>query len=168
MIEWQDQSQLAVLLREADLSSALYQPLLEIQSLTVGLEALDPDFSVTLLHLGEVVREGRSLFSRQVLLNLKGVAVIAAESLCDQHSDFWHAYLNCGTQSLGRRLFNGENEIDRSPFSYALMNVKDLPVFAQIGQYADKVIARRSIFQMQDQQLSLIEYYLPTLNQFKR
>lgn len=167
MIQWQDQSQLTVLLQEADLDSSLYQPLLEIQSLTLGLEALNPHFSVTLLHLGQVIRDERSLFSRQVLLNLSGVAVIAAESLCDEQSEFWQTYLNCGTQSLGRRLFNGENKIDRSAFSYAVMHVKDLPLFAQTDQLTDKVIARRSIFQMQDQQLSLIEYYLPALNQFK-
>lgn len=166
MIQWQDHTALNALLLEAGLDIALYRPLLEIQSLTVGLESLHSDFSVTLLHLGAVLRDGKQRFSRQVKLKLTGKPVIAAESLCEVESQFWREYLNCGTQSLGRRLFNGENKIERSTFSYAVIDKVLLPTFAQDYAGEGKVIARRSIFHNAAQSLSLIEYYLPTLNDF--
>lgn len=166
MIQWQDHTALNALLLEAGLDTALYRPLLEIQSLTVGLESLHSDFSVTLLHLGEVVRNGKQMFSRQVNLQLVGNPVIAAESLCDVESEFWREYLNCGTQSLGRRLFNGENKIERSAFSYAVMDQTFLPEFAQDYSGEGCVVARRSIFHNVTESLSLIEYYLPALNDF--
>jgi len=166
---WHPQSALRSLLIEAGFDLELYLPLLTIQSLTQGLEGLNPAFSVELLYLGSLKVADKNAFSRRVKLKLEEKAVIAAESLCDLDSQFWQAYLNCGTQSLGRRLFNGENLIERTPFEYALILVKDLPDFAQEGLKEDEIIvARRSLFYRESEELSLIEYYLPALNQFKR
>lgn len=175
MTKWYDQSALDALLKNAQLEVQLYQRLLTIQSLTVGLESLNPNFSVDLLYLDEVVRGGDTLFSRQVTLNLMDKPVIAAESLCSTESTFWRNYLNCGTASLGRRLFNGENKIERSAFCYAVIDYDALPPFTR--QYCDDgshshqsmaVIARRSIFTFCNETLSLIEYYLPALNIFRK
>lgn len=168
MNSWHPQSALKSLLTDADFDLELYLPLLTIQSLTRGLEGLNPEFSVDLLHLGSLQVGEIQYFSRRVKLKLKEQAVIAAESLCDENSQFWCEYLNCGTQSLGRRLFNGENVIERTPFEYALIAAKELPDFAQEELYEDEVIiARRSLFFREEEQLSLIEYYLPSLNHFK-
>lgn len=166
---WHDQSALTDLLDEAQLDHSFYLPLLTIQSLTKGLEGLNPAFSVDLLHLGNVTRDDHQFFSRQVALKLQDMPVIVAESLCESESAFWQDYLNCGTSSLGRRLFNGENPIERSIFHYALMKGSDLPAFAT--SYCEpnaRIIARRSIFQKEKEALSLIEYYLPALLHFAK
>lgn len=161
---WFHEDQLHTELTQAGLSIELYEPLLTIQSLTVGLEALKDDFSVNLLFLGE---KGDA-FSRQVVLQLSGIAVIWAESLCDQTAHFWCDYLNCGTQSLGRKLFSGENVIDRSAFSYQIFEPHELP--SALRDHCQTplttVVARRSTFYFNQESLTLTEYYLPTLQQF--
>lgn len=168
MGKWHLQSALKSLLMEAGFDLELYLPLLTIQSLTQGLEGLNPAFDVDLLYLGPLMVDNRALFSRRVKLRLEGRAVIAAESLCDEHSQFWQTYLNCGTQSLGRRLFNGENMIERTSFEYALVPAFLLPDFAQEGLEVDElIIARRSLFFKEAESLSLIEYYLPSLNHYQ-
>lgn len=160
--DWYSIDELSSLLSQATLPLTLYEPLLTVQSLTVGLEAIDNHFSVKLLGLSETGTQ----FSRKVVLSLSELPVIWAESLCDRKSEFWRDYLNCGTQSLGRKLFNGQDKISRSSFSYRLFKSFELPEDAQIycGE-SDDIIARRSEFVRQGEILTLTEWYLPSLQQ---
>lgn len=53
--KWHDQTQLIGLLNQYYFAVDDYQSLLEIQSLTQGLEKLNPNFSVELLSLAEIL-----------------------------------------------------------------------------------------------------------------
>ena len=169
-------------------------PLLRIQSLTAGLKSLDADFSVSLLFLGnrqiEVLGEPRfnglsdhNLFSREVFLLLDGIPVVWAQSLCQGmpsslekgrvNESRWLEILDCGTEPLGHKLFDGSLPITRTPFEYAV--VKNPPMFAwgmEAQDYPDHAcdvptfIARRSIFDWAGDGLELTEYYLPALFEF--
>lgn len=174
---WYEQNYLAELLKKHEYDTALYQPLLTVQSLTQGLEKLNPNFSVELLNLSEVAAPNyfnvwpdfgglRHYFSRRVILKLDDNPVIWAESLCDIDSDFWREYLNCGTQSLGRKLFNSD-EISRTPFFYKVFTLDELPLGVLNGDFGLKtMIARQSIFTYKNEKLCLTEWYLPNLQRF--
>lgn len=174
---WHEQTDLAELLEKCEYTIAQYQPLLEIQSLTQGLEKLNPHFSVRLLSLAESsapnypnilpkFKQAQNYFSRRVILKLDEQPVIWAESLCDVESDFWREYLNCGTQSLGRKLFSG-NEITRTPFFYKVFTQEALP-FDLFDEDLDIkfLIARQSVFTYKNENLCLTEWYLPNLRRF--
>ncbi len=169
-------------------------PLLRIQSLTAGLKSLGADFSVSLLFLGnrqiEALGEPRfnglsdhNLFSREVFLLLDGIPVVWAQSLCQGmpsslekgrvNESRWLEILDCGTEPLGHKLFDGSLPITRTPFEYAV--VKNPPMFAwgmEAQDYPDHAfdvptfIARRSIFDWKGDGLELTEYYLPALFEF--
>ena len=178
-------------------------PLLRIQSLTAGLKSLGADFSVSLLFLGnrqiEALGDPRfnalsdnNLFSREVFLLLNGIPVVWAQSLCQGmpsslekgrvNESRWLEILDCGTEPLGHKLFDGSLPITRTPFEYAV--VKNPPMFAwgmetqdypdhpahlEQSDYALDVptfIARRSIFDWAGDGLELTEYYLPALFEF--
>ena len=174
---WYDAIHLTELLEKYEDTISQYQPLLEIQSLTQGLEKLNPNFSVELLNLAEISapnyanilpesKQTQHYFSRRVILKLDEQPVIWAESLCDIESDFWREYLNCGTQSLGRKLFSGK-EIIRTPFFYKIFAVEELPFDLSDNYFNIKfLIARQSVFTYKNEKLCLTEWYLPNLRQF--
>lgn len=172
---WYDELHLTELLEKHEYNISQYQPLLEVQSLTQGLEKVNPNFSVELLNLAEIPAPNYSnilpestqnYFSRRVILKLDNQPVIWAESLCDIESDFWREYLNCGTQSLGRKLFSGD-EIERTPFFYKAFALEELP-FNLSNDYLNIkfLIARQSVFIYKNEKLCLTEWYLPNLRRF--
>lgn len=167
---WYEATQLDELLKQHS-EYENYRLLLEIQSLTQGLEQINPNFSVDLLFLGELPETlgNPLLFSRQVQLKLEDLPVIWAESICDAESDFWCEYLNCGTQSLGRKLFTGKAEIERSEFTYKVFSKEQLP-FSMVMQYdlegINHIISRRSFFMHHQERLCLTEWYLPNIRKF--
>lgn len=172
---WYDAIHLTELLEKYGYNIFQYQSLLEIQSLTQGLEALNPNFSVELLNLAEIFAPNypnilseseQHYFSRQVILKLDDQSVIWAESLCDIQSDFWREYLNCGTQSLGRKLFSGD-DMERTPFFYKMFAKTALPFdLSNHNCEVEFLIARQSVFTYQKENLCLTEWYLPSLKQF--
>lgn len=145
--------------------------LLTVESLTQGLESLDPDFNVDVIELTETEdyysdsKDKSVQLCRKVHLNLSGQAVIYAESLCRTDAIECIEYLNCGTSSLGRRLFSSDVKMTRSPFSYAIFPVNNLPEHAFLeAQKKDAVVcARRSYFTIDENHLLITEWYLPTL-----
>ncbi|NLD08112.1 MAG: chorismate lyase [Xanthomonadaceae bacterium] len=169
-------------------------PLLRIQSLTAGLKSLGADFSVSLLFLGnrqiEALGDPRFnalsdhyLFSREVFLLLNGTPVVWAQSLCQGmpsslekgrvNESRWLEILDCGTEPLGHKLFDGSLPITRTPFEYAV--VKNPLTFEwgmEVQDHSDHAldvptfIARRSIFDWAGDGLELTEYYLPALFEF--
>lgn len=161
---WPQHEELSNLLVSSD-EIRSYEELLKMQSLTKGLEMLNANLSVKLLYLGELVEQKNNsvnLFSRKVELCLDGIPVVWAESLCGAQSDFWRDYLNCGTQPLGKKLFNGDQDIQRSLFSYRLFTVDQLP-FALNNNENEVIIARHSEFIHERESLYLTEYFLPDL-----
>lgn len=147
------------------------QPLLTVESLTQGLEKLDPNFSVELMSLAKTDDyysehlEKPIKLCRKVLLQLSDTPVIYAESHCLEEATIWAEYLHCGTSSLGRRLFSPQEKLQRSPFSYALFTAKDLPIFSSLENMKKDVLicARRSFFINNEQLLFITEWYLPAL-----
>lgn len=145
--------------------------LLTVESLTQGLESLDPNFSVDVIELTETEdyysdNKAKSIqLCRKVHLNLSGQAVIYAESLCRTDAIECKEYLNCGTSSLGRRLFSSETKIARSPFSYAIFPASHLPAHAFLETHNEDALicARRSYFTIDENQLLITEWYLPAL-----
>ena len=199
--KWQDALKL---IYEREPHFKALDPLLRIQSLTAGLKSLGADFSVSLLFLGnrqiETLGDPRfktlsddHLFSREVFLLLDGVPVVWAQSLCKGVRDEkasslekgrvnesrWLEILDCGTEPLGHKLFDGSLPITRTPFEYAV--VKNPPMFEWGIEAQDRsdhseafdhafdvptFIARRSIFDWAGDGLELTEYYLPALFEF--
>lgn len=146
--------------------------LLTVESLTQGLEALDPRFSVNLIALSDTYDYYADThfkpiqLCRKVTLQLSGQAVVYAESLCDTDALEWTQYLNCGAASLGRRLFSADVKIERSAFSYALFSSKTLPfeISLHLPQGLDTpIFARRSYFTMNGKSLFITEWYLPSI-----
>ncbi len=156
--------------RGKDLLERLHA-LLTVDSLTQGLEALDPHFSVELLALSETddyycdLPQKRVQLCRKVQLQLSHSPVIYAESHCSMDAKTWTEYLHCGTSSLGRRLFSPEAKFERSPFRYALFTAKDLSFLPFSNTLDDNVLicARRSFFIINQQSLFITEWYLPAL-----
>lgn len=151
------------------------KPLLEIQSLTQALEAIDTNFSVNLLGIGEVEQCATTIlntplisapfFCRRVELHLSGTPVIYAESLCTLDSTDWKTYLNCGNLSLGKKLFAQNSSIQRSAFTYKYFAIESLPFIntEEFSRNIKTIIARKSYFTINDKKTLLIEWYLPTL-----
>ena len=170
---WSSLEQLFKLLPEPQ--KAFFQKmthLLEIDSLTVGLEQINPDFSVHLISLEDTENyvncgaESNVLFCRKVELLLSGDPVVYAESVCPTDAELWKEYLHCGTSSLGRALFSQEDPLPRSPFIYALFSSAYLPTYLR-SQYSDievPIIARRSYFIKNHQKLWITEWFLPSLS----
>lgn len=180
--DWCQQDQLDSLLQQHNCDDEDYRALLVIQSLTQGLERLNPNFGVTLLGLSEIslteeyaqllpqfMQKHTPYFSRRVILTLDEQPMIWAESLCNVGDQFWREYLHCGTQSLGRKLFNGEKMIERTEFMYRWCSLEMLPF--DLSDYDPKaigVIARQSIFTYANEKLCLTEWYLPPLKSLVR
>ena len=93
-------------------------------------------------------------FVRDVLLKLDGETVIQARSACRPDSRLWTELLDCGTQPLGERLFDGTLPLKRSDFEFLRFEDSDHPSFRR------PVTARRSYFDWNGETLELTEYFL--------
>ncbi|WP_107687540.1 chorismate--pyruvate lyase family protein [Neisseria wadsworthii] len=139
------------------------QWLMQQPSLTAALRSLDTSFSVRLLHLGLSESRGwfsdrhfpAQVFSREVLLCLSGQPVVWARSVCEADDAVWHEVLDCGTQPLGERLFNGALPLVRTPFEYCSCGHVVLPY-----ENASPIAARRSVFSLNGNRLGLVECFL--------
>ena len=130
--------------------------LLTVSSLTAALRASGKDFSVEPVYLGLTKGEDNSddIFVRDVLLKLDGETVIQARSACRPDSRLWTELLDCGTQPLGERLFDGTLPLKRSDFEFLRFEDSDRPSFRR------PVTARRSYFDWNGETLELTEYFL--------
>ena len=130
--------------------------LLTVSSLTAALRASGKDFSVELVYLGltKGVENGDEIFVRDVLLKLDGETVIQARSACRPDSRLWTELLDCGTQPLGERLFDGTLPLKRSDFEFLRFEDSGHPSFRR------PVTARRSYFDWNGETLELTEYFL--------
>lgn len=161
----------SVLIWQSELNlSAKQRDLLCQQSLTRALKALDAVFSVKLLYLGEsaadvwlsdVVGQERG-FVRDVLLCLDDEPVVWARSRCAWEDTTWREILNCGTQPLGERLFDGSLALTRSPFEYTWLQ-SEQPLAGFTGT---AFAARRSVFELNGGKLGLVECFLPSLMRY--
>lgn len=144
-----------------------------VQSLTAALRGLGAEFSVQLLYLGNADfdpvfagglqrQSGQNWFARDVLLCLNSMPVVWARSMCHGNADKWSALLDCGSQPLGERLFDGSLPLSRSPFEYTDISPAALPQ----GLVSQMVLARRSFFDWEGQALGLVECFLPDLSRF--
>ena len=130
--------------------------LLTVSSLTAALRASGKEFSVELVYLGltKGAENGDKIFVRDVLLKLDGETVIQARSACRPDSRLWTELLDCGTQPLGERLFDGTLPLQRSDFEFLRFENSDHPSSRR------PVAARRSYFDWNGETLELTEYFL--------
>ncbi|QEY26829.1 chorismate--pyruvate lyase family protein [Neisseria zalophi] len=147
--------------------------LIQAQSLTAALRALDASFSVRLLHLGSthsdiLFSDGFAIptpnngFGRDVLLCLNDIPIVWARSLCAADACVWRELLDCGTRPLGERLFDGSLPLTRSTFEYAILP----DTYRFNGCEEQSFLARRSFFDLQNERLGLVECFLPALQSF--
>lgn len=143
---------------------------MQAPSLTSAFKALPTSFSVRLLHLGNVSWQAHEAgllnlatavapYGREVLLCLDDTPVVWARSVCAGGAKQWRGLLDCGTQPLGARLFDGSLPLVRTPFSYARAEWPDC------GQ-CEPLWMRRSVFEWQGEPLWLGEAFLPALALF--
>lgn len=172
-----------------------WRKLLTINSLTMGLKSLGSPFEVEVLHLGNsglfsdeipafkgnndfsdkklIYQAGETIFVREVFLKLSGMPVVWARSVIDLDAGNWLKILDCGTEPLGHRLFDGSLPITRSPFEYGVVDFYH-SMFAQgttlreqgFSEENGAIVARRSTFDWAGAPLLLTECYLPTLERF--
>ena len=143
--------------------------LMTANSLTAALSRLQAVFSVRLLGLGDMpwrAHEAGALglaagavYGREVLLCLDNTPVVWARSVCAPEAANWREVLDCGTQSLGARLFDGSLPLQRTPFDYTCA------VWPDSGE-AQAVWLRRSRFDWRGAPLLLSEAFLPALTSF--
>ncbi len=156
--------------------------LLTINSLTQGLKELNAPFEVELLYLGEsglyaeesaafssfgaLSSDIKKFFAREVLLKLEGTPVVWARSVIDSAAESWLKILDCGTEPLGHKLFDGTLPLSRSAFEYGEISSHHLMFGGKVSLAAQSMIARRSIFSWESAPLLLTECYLPALERF--
>lgn len=105
-----------------------------------------------------------TIYAREVLLCLDATPVVAARSICLPNDAYWREILNCGTQSLGARLFDGKTEWQRSDFTVVYQHSL---LQKRFRLPENKMIAlRTSLFEYQSQKLLLAECFLPALKDF--
>ena len=75
------------------------------------------------LGLTKGAENGDEIFVRDVLLKLDGETVIQARSACRPDSRLWTELLDCGTQPLGERLFDGTLPLKRSDLSFFVLKI---------------------------------------------
>lgn len=171
-IDWQPEA--AGLLQEPMVQqlSALWQ----VNSLTLGLKALSPNFKVSLLRLGDTEAYAEetalacapALFCREVILSLEEQPVVWARSVCAKDRPNWLAVLDCGSEPLGQRLFDGRLPITRTAFEYGMV----MPTHPMLPPAVAALLpqggmgARRSAFWWDDAPLLLTECFLPPIKEF--
>lgn len=105
-----------------------------------------------------------NVYSREVLLCLDTSPVVAARSICLPSDAYWREILNCGTQSLGSRLFDGKTEWTRSDFTVVYQHSL---LKQRFNRLPENIIAlRTSLFEYKSQKLLLAECFLPALKDF--
>ncbi|MBR2251573.1 MAG: chorismate lyase [Neisseriaceae bacterium] len=105
-----------------------------------------------------------TVYAREVLLCLDATPVVAARSICLPNDAYWREILNCGTQSLGSRLFDGKTEWTRSDFTVVYQHSLLKQRFKSLPE--NIVALRTSLFEHNSQKLLLAECFLPTLTPF--
>lgn len=158
--------------KEKAILDQLYS-LLTIESLTQGLEMIDSQFEVEVLSCAQTSQYDSEMtpnpirLCRKVALKLSKLAVVYAESHCDLDAIEARSFLECGSNSLGRRLFSQTEKLQRSEFTYAFFTFNCLPSALQLmlEKSEDILCARRSYFIIDGQRLAITEWYLPALNQ---
>ena len=128
------------------------------ESLTAAYRARG-SFAVTLQHLGACADEtwfdfgNEKPWVRDVLLLTDGKESVWARSVCAADSR-WQALLDCGTQPLGERLFNGSLPLVRSALEFADIRGLLLP------NGSKGLLARRSWFDWEGEKMGLVECFL--------
>lgn len=140
--------------------------LIQATSLTLALQATGADFRVQVAFQGERAQlwSGEELADnafhvRQVWLLLNDTPVVWARSVC-RLAGAWPSILACGTQPLGKRLFDGRLAAERSPLAFAAVPP------AQQEQAAQAVCLRRSVFDLNGEKMVLTEGFMPELARF--
>ena len=150
-----------------DDNMAYLADILQAIPLTLALKALNPQFSVDLLHLGaSAVAEDEQVYiptaagySREVALCLQQETVVWARSVCSANDSAWHEIMDCGTLPLGMRLY--ELPLERTEFEYAYLSPEH-----PANPCNEVIVSRRSCFYLQAAPLLLIESYLPVLKHY--
>lgn len=145
---------------------AALRRLIQATSLTLALQATGADFRVQVAFQGERAQlwpdegvAGNAFHMRQVWLLLDDTPVVWARSVC-LLAGAWPSILACGTQPLGKRLFDGRLAAARSPLAFAAVPP------AQQGQAAQAVCLRRSVFDLNGEKMVLTEGFMPELARF--
>ena len=140
--------------------------LIQAPSLTLALQATGADFRVQVAFQGEMAQRwpgeelaGNAFHVRQVWLLLDDTPVVWARSVCPL-AGVWPSILACGTQPLGKRLFDGRLAAERSPLAFAAVPP------AQQEQAAQAVCLRRSVFDLNGEKMVLTEGFMPELARF--
>ena len=140
--------------------------LVQAPSLTLAVQATGADFRVQVAFQGERAElwpgeevAGNAFHVRQVWLLLDDTSVVWARSVCPL-AGAWQSILACGTQPLGKRLFDGCLVSERSPLAFAAVPP------AQQGQAARAVCLRRSVFDLNGEKMVLTEGFMPELARF--
>ena len=140
-------------------------------SMTKTLKSLDPDLSVQILKTG--VQNDK--YVRIIALKLSGTPVIAAISQTNLKNPLFKDIIaNADVTPIGVKLFAPNSPIKRNAdmqiSKVELSSIKN-PILhdyiASLGYTGkDAIIKRYSQFYYQKQTLDLIEYILPSINQF--
>ena len=145
--------------------AALYH-LTQAPSLTLALQATGADFCVQLAFQGAMPElwpgvgvADTAFHVRQVWLLLDDTPVVWARSVCPL-AGAWQSILACGTQPLGKRLFDSRLAAERSPLAFAAVPP------AQQEQAARAVCLRRSVFDLNGEKMVLTEGFMPELARF--
>ena len=146
--------------------SAALRCLIQATSLTLALQATGADFRVQVAFQGEMAQlwpgeevGGNAFHVRQVWLLLDDTPVVWARSVCPL-AGVWPSILACGTQPLGKRLFDGRLAAERSPLAFAAVPP------AQQEQAAQAICLRRSVFDLNGEKMVLTEGFVPELARF--
>ncbi len=145
--------------------AALYR-LIQAPSLTLALQATGADFRVQVAFQGERAQRwpgeevaDNAFHVRQVWLLLNDTPVVWARSVCPL-AGAWPSILACGTQPLGKRLFDGRLAAARSPLAFAAVPP------TQQEQAARAICLRRSVFDLNGEKMVLTEGFMPELARF--
>ncbi len=140
-------------------------------SMTKTLKSLDPDLSVQILKTG--VQNDK--YVRIIALKLSDTPVIAAISQTSLKNPLFKDIIaNADATPIGVKLFAPNSPIKRHAdmqiSEIKLSSIKNRVLYNYIASlgYTDKnvIIKRYSQFYYQKQTLDLIEYILPSINQF--
>lgn len=154
----------------ADNKPTINQLLDNKQSMTGQLEDLDSDLTVDVLYSGVENKK----FERIVSLNLADEPVLIGVSQARQSSPYFVNILkNANTTPIGMVLFAPNSQIRRDDMQVEtihLSSIKDIIVkeyLSELGYNYDTHIYKRvSTFRYKKQSMQLIEYILPSINQF--
>ena len=145
---------------------AALRRLIQAPSLTLALQDTGADFRVQVAFQGEWAQlwpgeevADNAFHVRQAWLLLDDMPVVWARSVCPL-AGTWPSILACGTQPLGKRLFDGRLAAERSPLAFAAVPPE------QQEQAARAVCLRRSIFDLNGEKMVLTEGFMPELARF--